>query len=72
MEPCMAQPKPLKEPKEKRPMFTELDRNNIKWFWDNYLKSKSPWLLVVLGMITIQGLVYQQFLALTEDRKSVV
>ena len=72
MEPCMAQSNPPKEPKEKRPMFTELDRNNIKWFWDNYLKSKSPWLLVVLGMITIQGLVYQQFLALTEDGLRVI
>ena len=44
----------------------------MRWFWDNYLKSKTPWLLVVLGMITIQGLVYQQFLALTEDGLRVI
>lgn len=61
-----------KEPKEKRPMFNEQDRDNIKWFWNTYLKSKAPWLLVVLGMITIQGLVYQQFLALTEDGLRVI
>jgi ABC-type multidrug transport system fused ATPase/permease subunit len=64
--------KTTKTPKEKRPMFTELDRSNIRWFWDNYLKSKTPWLLVVLGMITVQGLVYQQFLSLTEDGLRVI
>ncbi|SHI07021.1 hypothetical protein SAMN05443551_0084, partial [Marivita hallyeonensis] len=53
-------------------MFSELDRDNIRWFWDNYLKSKAPWLLVVLGMITVQGVVYQQFLALTEDGLRVI
>ena len=61
-----------KTPKEKRPMFSELDRSNIRWFWDNYLKSKTPWLLVVLAMITVQGLVYQQFLSLTEDGLRVI
>lgn len=61
-----------KTPKEKRPMFSEQDRSNISWFWHNYLKSKTPWLFVVLGMITIQGLVYQQFLALTEDGLRVI
>lgn len=61
-----------KTPKEKRPMFSEQDRSNISWFWHNYLKSKTPWLIVVLGMITIQGLVYQQFLALTEDGLRVI
>ena len=61
-----------KTPKEKRPMFSELDRSNIAWFWRNYLKSKTPWLFVVLGMITIQGLVYQQFLSLTEDGLRVI
>lgn len=63
---------PQKEPKEKRPMFSVQDRDNIRWFWDNYLKSKTPWLFLVLGMITIQGLVYQQFLALTEDGLRVI
>lgn len=53
-------------------MFTTQDRANIAWFWNSYLKSKSPWLLLVLGMITIQGLVYQQFLSLTEDGLRVI
>ncbi|WP_292294579.1 ABC transporter ATP-binding protein, partial [Marivita sp.] len=53
-------------------MFSEQDRSNIAWFWHNYLKSKSPWLVLVLGMITVQGLVYQQFLALTEDGLRVI
>ena len=61
-----------KDPGEKRPLFSELDRANIAWFWNNYLKSKAPWLFLVLGMITIQGLVYQQFLALTENGLRVI
>ncbi len=61
-----------KDSDEKRPLFSELDRSNISWFWRNYLKSKTPWLFLVLGMITIQGLVYQQFLALTENGLRVI
>ncbi len=53
-------------------MFSPLDRSNISWFWNRYLKSKTPWLFLVLGMITIQGLVYQQFLSLTEDGLRVI
>jgi len=55
-----------------KPLFSEQDRKNLRWFWDNYLKSKSPWLLVVLGTVLIQGLVYQQFLALTENGLRVI
>lgn len=61
-----------KSAKQKRPMFSEADRANIAWFWREYLKSKTPWLFVVLGMITVQGLVYQQFLSLTEDGLRVI
>lgn len=57
---------------EKRPMFSELDRANIAWFWHTYLKEKSPWLLLVLGMIMVQGFVYQQFLSLTENGLRVI
>ncbi len=57
---------------KKRPMFTPRDRENIRWFWANYLKEKSPWLLVVLVLIMLQGLVYQQFLRLTEDGLRVI
>ncbi|MCL3883899.1 ABC transporter ATP-binding protein [Marivita sp. GX14005] len=60
------------EKPEKRPMFSEIDRGNIVWFWNRYLKSKTPWLFLVLGMIAIQGFVYQQFLALTEDGLRVI
>lgn len=55
-----------------KPLFSSQDRINLRWFWDNYLKSKSPWLLVVLGTVLIQGLVYQQFLALTESGLRVI
>jgi ABC-type multidrug transport system fused ATPase/permease subunit len=53
-------------------MFSPEDRDNIRWFWNTYLKQKSPWLLLVLGMILIQGFVYQQFLVLTEDGLRVI
>lgn len=56
----------------RRPLFTPRDKENIRWFWENYLKQKSPWLLLVLGMIMVQGLVYQQFLSLTEDGLRVI
>jgi len=55
-----------------RPLFSAQDRQNLRWFWDNYLKSKSPWLLVVLVAILIQGVAYQQFLALTESGLRVI
>jgi len=55
-----------------KPLFSTQDRKNLRWFWDNYLKSKSPWLLVVLGTIMIQGLAYQQFLALTKSGLQVI
>ena len=69
---ALSSAKKTNEAKKKRSMFSEQDRDNIRWFWHNYLKSKAPWLFVVLGMITVQGLVYQQFLALTEDGLRVI
>lgn len=53
-------------------MFTSQDVDNIKWFWRNYLKDKWPWLMFVLGMVMAQALVYQQFLALTENGLRVI
>ncbi|MEP1933392.1 MAG: ABC transporter ATP-binding protein, partial [Roseibium sp.] len=61
-------PKPRKWAK----FFSEEELEAIGWFWRNYLKSKTPWLLLVFGIIAIQGLVYQQFLRLTEDGLRVV
>lgn len=55
-----------------RPLFSRQDWINLRWFWDNYLKRKSPWLLVVLGTVLVQGVVYQQFLALTESGLRVI
>ncbi len=52
--------------------FSERDRTNLRWLWTNYLRQKSPWLLVVLVMILVQGVVYQQFLAMTESGLRVI
>lgn len=53
-------------------LWSERDRENILWFWTSYLKEKTPWLILVLGMISLQGLAYQQFLAHTEDGLRVI
>lgn len=61
------------EPKASRlPFFTGQDLENIKWFWNTYLIQRTPWLLVVLGLILVQGLAYQQFLSLTESGLRVI
>ncbi|WP_113913668.1 ABC transporter ATP-binding protein [Roseovarius dicentrarchi] len=62
----------FKKLRRTKPLFSAQDRKNLRWFWDNYLKRKSPWLIVVLGTVLIQGLVYQQFLALTESGLRVI
>ena len=56
----------------RRALFTAEDRNNLRWFWSEYLRSKSPWLLAVLCMLSVQGVVYQQFLSLTESGLRVI
>ncbi len=57
---------------EKRPLFSDIDKDNIAWFWNTYLKKRMGWLFVVFGMILVQGIVYQQFLALTESGLRVI
>ena len=57
---------------KRRPMFAPHDRDNIAWFWNTYLKKRSGWLLLVMGMIIVQGVVYQQFLSLTESGLRVI
>ena len=59
-------------PKTRQKLYTEQDRDNIRWFWRNYLKDKTPRLFLILGMILIQGLVYQQFLSMTENGLRVI
>jgi ATP-binding cassette subfamily B protein/subfamily B ATP-binding cassette protein MsbA len=66
-----ADPSGAPKPK-RRPLFTPQDRTNLRWFWREYLRDKSWWLLAVLGMISLQGLVYQQFLSLTESGLRVI
>ncbi len=65
----MTEPKPKKT---RQPLYSAEDRDNLRWFWHNYLKSKSPWLLLVLLMILVQGVVYQQFLSMTESGLRVI
>ncbi|MDJ0859424.1 MAG: ABC transporter ATP-binding protein [Dinoroseobacter sp.] len=67
----MVQPDITEKPM-KSPMFSETDRANVYWFWADYLRDKMPWLILVFCMIIAQGLVYQQFLRLTEDGLRVV
>ncbi|WP_147127441.1 ABC transporter ATP-binding protein [Shimia ponticola] len=54
------------------PLFTPRDKDNLGWFWTNYFKKRSPWLIVVFVFVGIQALVYQQFLALTENGLRVI
>ncbi|MBL9059633.1 MAG: ABC transporter ATP-binding protein, partial [Mangrovicoccus sp.] len=58
--------------RSRSPFFTTEDRENITWFWHSYLKKRTPWLLVVFGMISVQGIVYQQFLRMTESGLRVI
>ena len=53
-------------------MFSNTDKVNIRWFWLNYVKEKTPWLIVVMALIVVQGFVYQQFLVYTEDALRVI
>ncbi len=58
--------------KDRRPLFSEVDKENISWFFHTYLKSKTPWLGLVMCMILVQGFAYQQFIKLTEDGLRVI
>ena len=44
----------------------------MRWFWRTYLRKHSGTLLFVLFLILLQGIVYQQFLAMTEDGLRVI
>ncbi|MGX0875791.1 ATP-binding cassette subfamily B protein [Roseovarius sp. MBR-154] len=56
----------------KAPTVSSRDRSNLRWFWRRYLRRRAPWLILVLGMILVQGLVYQQFLSITETGLRVI
>ncbi|MFG6562216.1 hypothetical protein ACGYK7_17160, partial [Sulfitobacter sp. 1A15299] len=57
----------LRKRKERVPLFNDQDKDNISWFWTQYLKQRAPWLGLVMVMILIQGFAYQQFISLTES-----
>ena len=48
------------------------DRANLRWLWRGYLRRRAPWLVLVLVMVLVQGLVYQQFLSMTEGGFRVI
>ena len=52
--------------------FSDQDTSNLKWFWSNYMRQRIKWLFIVFVLIIIQGLVYQQFLVLTESGLRVI
>ena len=54
------------------PLFSARDRENLRWFWSLYLRHRAKWLVAILAMILVQGLVYQQFLAMTESGLRVI
>ncbi|MEM7074155.1 MAG: ABC transporter ATP-binding protein [Pseudomonadota bacterium] len=49
-----------------------MDRQNMLWFWRRYLRKHAGMLSLVLALILVQGLVYQQFLAMTESGLRVI
>ena len=60
-------------PQEKRgPLYSQADRDNLRWFWSRYLRKHTGKLLVVLLMILVQGVVFQQFLSMTENGLRVI
>ncbi len=58
--------------KPEKKLFSDDDREAVGWFWNIYLKKRTPVLLFVFALIAVQGLVYQQLLKLTEDGLRIV
>ncbi|MEI4196181.1 ABC transporter ATP-binding protein [Roseovarius sp. E0-M6] len=59
-------------PRTRGPLYSPADRDNLLWFWRTYLRKHSGRLALVLLMILVQGLVYQQFLSMTESGLRVI
>ena len=57
---------------ERGPLYSVTDRENIRWFWSGYLRKHTGKIFLVLLMILVQGLVYQQFLSMTENGLRVI
>ncbi|MBB5515871.1 ATP-binding cassette subfamily B protein/subfamily B ATP-binding cassette protein MsbA [Rubricella aquisinus] len=58
--------------RKKGPLFTPVDKVNIGWFFRKYLRPKLGWLGLIFVLILAQGVVYQQFLAMTEEGLRVI
>ena len=54
------------------PLFTADDKRAIVWFFFSYLWPKARWLAVIVVLVALQGLVYRQFLYLTENGLRVI
>lgn len=59
-------------PEKRGQLYTPRDRENIRWFWQRYLRDKIKWVMLVLLMLVVQGFVYQQFLSNTETGLRVI
>ncbi len=57
----------FKRNKSSKPTFTADDIENLNWFWTNYLRPKTKWMLIIFVLVFLQGLVFQQFLELSEN-----
>ena len=56
----------------KSKLFSPQDKQNLLWFFKRYLKPYAWQLMFIFVLIVVQGVVYQQFLSLTEKGLRVI
>lgn len=56
----------------KSKLFSSQDKQNLSWFFKRYLKPYAWQLMFIFVLIVVQGVVYQQFLSLTEKGLRVI
>jgi ATP-binding cassette subfamily B protein len=66
------QPKGQGERSMKSKLFSPQDKQNLSWFFKRYLKPYAWQLMFIFVLIVVQGVVYQQFLSLTEKGLRVI
>jgi ATP-binding cassette subfamily B protein len=66
------QPKGQGERPMKSKLFSPQDKQNLSWFFKRYLKPYAWQLMFIFVLIVVQGVVYQQFLSLTEKGLRVI
>lgn len=59
-------------PRRQSRFFDAEERQALAWFVRLYLWPKRKWLMIVMALIIVQGLVYQQFLSVMEDGLRVI